>query len=236
MREDDLTAGGRVRPDVLRWQAEVKSYLRRERFDAILEAPIADLAEAIATAGVWRTAGYRVEVVALATSEAEAQLSGLDRYLTQVDEQGVGRSVSWGNLEQCTRNLPLFLEAVEAERLADQVMVVRRGLHVLYRNELTADGTSWCEEKAAPEALTAEWGRPGPRRRSGSSGAAWPAPSSACARRSSPRSVASRSPEGWSAPSRWPSRCAGSPSRSPCRPGSTTTACPPASTGGSSTS
>ncbi|MFJ3728557.1 zeta toxin family protein [Streptomyces sp. NPDC090045] len=160
MRSDDLTAGVRVRPDVLRWQAEVEAYVRLERFDAVLEAPIADLAEAIATARVWRAAGYRVEVVALATSEAEAQLSGLDRYLTQVDEQGVGRSVSWGNLEQCTRNLPLFLEAVEAERLADQVMVVRRGLHVLYRNELTADGTSWREAAGASEALTAEWGRP----------------------------------------------------------------------------
>lgn len=48
-------------------------------------------------------------MVALATSEAEAQLSGLDRYLTQVDEQGVGRSVPWGNLDECTRNLPLLL-------------------------------------------------------------------------------------------------------------------------------
>ncbi|MFE3996224.1 hypothetical protein ACFXPW_31760 [Streptomyces goshikiensis] len=56
--------------------------------------------------------------------------------------------------------MPLFLEAVEAERLADLVMVVRRGLHVLYRNELAADGRSWREEEGAPEALMAEWGRP----------------------------------------------------------------------------
>ncbi|MFE9637008.1 zeta toxin family protein [Streptomyces sp. NPDC006463] len=160
MRSDDLTAGVRVRPDVLRWQAEVEAYVRHNRFDAVLEEPVADLAEAIETARVWRAAGYQVEVVALATSEAEAQLSGLDRYLTQVDEQGVGRSVSWGNLDQCTRNLPRFLEAVEAEQLADQVMVVRRGLHVLYRNRLTADGASCREPAGASEALTAEWGRP----------------------------------------------------------------------------
>lgn len=160
MRDDDLMAGVRVRPDVLRWQAEVEAYVRRNRFDAVLEEPVADLTQAVAATRVWRAAGYRIEVVALATSEAEAQLSALDRYLTQVDEQGVGRSVSWGNLEKCTRNLPEFLAAVEAELLADQVMVVRRGLHVLYRNEVTADGTSWCEEIGAPEALTAEWGRP----------------------------------------------------------------------------
>ncbi len=160
MRADDRTAGVRVRPDVLRWQAEVEAYARSQRFDVVLEEPVADIDEACAKARGYRGDGYRVELVALAVAEAEAQLSGLDRYLDQVDEQGVGRSVSWGNLEKCTRNLPLLLEAVEADRLVDQVMVVRRGLHVLYRNELTADGTSWREEGAAPEALTAERGRP----------------------------------------------------------------------------
>ncbi|MFI5753075.1 zeta toxin family protein [Streptomyces sp. NPDC051644] len=160
MRSNDRTAGVRTRPDVLRWQAEVEAYARSRRFDEVLEEPVADVEEACAKARSYRADGYRVELVALATAEAEAQLSGLDRYLTQVDEQGVGRSVSWGNLEQCTRNLPLFLEAVEAEHLADQVMVVRRGLHMLYRNELSADGTSWREDEGACEALTAEWGRP----------------------------------------------------------------------------
>ncbi|MFJ2419950.1 zeta toxin family protein [Streptomyces brevispora] len=160
MRSNDRTAGVRTRPDVLRWQAEVEAYTRSRRFDVVLEEPVADVEEACAKARSYRADGYRVELVALATAEAEAQLSGLDRYLTQVDEQGVGRSVSWGNLEQCTRNLPLFLEAVEAERLVDQVMVVRRGLHMLYRNELSADGTSWRQAAGACEALTAEWGRP----------------------------------------------------------------------------
>ncbi|MGW8780223.1 zeta toxin family protein [Streptomyces sp. NPDC055796] len=160
MRVDDRTAGVRVRPDVLRWQAEVEAYARSRRFDVVLEEPVADIDEACAKARSYRADGYRVELVALAVAEAEAQLSGLDRYLDQVDEQGVGRSVSWGNLDNCTRNLPLFLQAVEADRLADQVMVVRRGLHVLYRNELTADKASWREAAGACKALTAEWARP----------------------------------------------------------------------------
>lgn len=116
MRADDRTAGVRVRPDVLRWQAEVEAYARSRRFDVVLEEPVADVDEARAKACGYRADGYRVELVALAVAEAEAQLSGLDRYLTQVDEQGSGRSVSWGNLERCTRNLPLFLQAVEASR------------------------------------------------------------------------------------------------------------------------
>ncbi|MFD7497700.1 zeta toxin family protein [Streptomyces sp. NPDC059832] len=132
LRSDDRTAGVRIRPDVLRWQAEVEAYARNKRFDIVLEEPVADLEEACATARSYRAAGYRVELVA----EATAQLSGLDRYLTQVAEEGVGRYVSWGNFDQCARNLPLFLQAVEAERMADQVMVARRGLQALYRNEL----------------------------------------------------------------------------------------------------
>ncbi|WP_405533823.1 zeta toxin family protein (plasmid) [Streptomyces avidinii] len=160
MRSDDRTAGVRIRPDVTRWQAEVEEYARGRRFDIVLEEPVSDVEEACARARSYRAAGHRVELVALATAEATAQLSGLDRYLTQVAEEGVGRYVSWGNFDRCARNLPLFLQAVEAERLVDQVLVVRRGLHVLYRNELTADGTSWREEDAAAEVLAAEWGRP----------------------------------------------------------------------------
>ncbi|MGI5451256.1 zeta toxin family protein [Streptomyces sp. CA-243310] len=56
MRENDLTSGVRARPDVLRWEAEVEAHVRLNRFDAVLEAPIADLAEAIATVRVWRAA------------------------------------------------------------------------------------------------------------------------------------------------------------------------------------
>ncbi|MFE0580201.1 zeta toxin family protein [Streptomyces sp. NPDC058874] len=160
MRSDDRTAGVRIRPDVMRWQAEVEEYARGRRFDVVLEEPLPDLEEARARARSYRAAGYRVELVALATAEATAQLSGLDRYLAQVAEEGVGRYISWGNFDRCARNLPLFLQAVEAERLADQVLVVRRGLHVLYLNELTADGTSWREPTGAAEALTGEWGRP----------------------------------------------------------------------------
>lgn len=158
MRADDRAAGVRVRPGVLRWQAE--AYARRRRLDVVLEEPVADVDEVCAKARGCRADGYRVELVALAVAEAEAQLSGLDRYLAQVDEEGVGRSVSWGNLKKCTRNLPRFLQAVEDERIVDRIMVVRCGLHTLYRNELAADATSRRRPTGASEALTAEWARP----------------------------------------------------------------------------
>ncbi|WP_316959639.1 zeta toxin family protein [Streptomyces sp. TRM68367] len=158
IQSDDRTAGVRVRPDVLRWQAEVEEYVRQRRFDAVLETPRADPEDARVTTRAYRAAGYRVEVVALATAEAETQLSALDRYLTQVSEDGAGRYVSWDNSDQCSRNLPTFLEVIEAEHLADRAMVARRDLHVLYDNELTENG-SWRDTPGAPQALTAEWAR-----------------------------------------------------------------------------
>lgn len=159
LQSDDRTAGVRVRPDVLRWQAEVEEYVRRMRFDAVLETPRADPEEARVAARAYRAAGYRVEVVVLAVAEAVTQMSVLDRYLAQVSEDGAGRYVSWDNHDQCVRNLPAFLEVIEAEQLADRVMVVRRDLEVLYDNERTEDG-SWRETPGASQALTAERARP----------------------------------------------------------------------------
>ncbi|WP_309238903.1 zeta toxin family protein [Streptomyces lunaelactis] len=157
MQRDDRTAGVRVRPDVLRWQAEVEEYVRLKRFDAVLESPDPDMTCAAARA--FRAAGFGVEVVALAAAQAVMQLSVLDRYLAQVKVDGAGRYVSWGNLERCVRGLPQCLEVIEAEQIAHRVMVVRRDLTVLYGNELT-DGTSWRQAPGAGQAVLAEWARP----------------------------------------------------------------------------
>jgi len=159
MQSNDRTAGVQVRPDVLRWQAEVEEYVRGRRFDAVLETPRADPEEARVTARAYREAGYRVEVVVLAVAEAVTQLSVLDRYLAQVSKDGAGRYVSWDNHDQCVRNLPAFLEVIEAEQLADRVMVVRRDLEMLHDNERTPDG-SWRETPGASQALAAERARP----------------------------------------------------------------------------
>ncbi|MFI1734976.1 zeta toxin family protein [Streptomyces acidicola] len=136
LRSDDRTAGVRVRPDVLRWQAEVEEYVRGQRFDAVVETPVVDPEQARA----YREAGCHVEVVVVAEADAVTQLSVLERYLAQVAEDGAGRYVSWDNHDQCVRRLPQSLEVIEAEQLADRVMVVRRDLQVLYDSGPIAHG------------------------------------------------------------------------------------------------
>ncbi|MFI1035999.1 zeta toxin family protein, partial [Streptomyces sp. NPDC020951] len=128
LRDDDRTAGVRVRPDVLRWQDEVEEYVRGRRYDAVAETPVVDPEQARA----YRKAGYRVEVLVVAEADAVTQLSVLERYLAQVAEDGAGRYVSWDNHDQCVRRLPQSLETIETEQLADRVMVVRRDLQAVY--------------------------------------------------------------------------------------------------------
>ncbi|MHA4818779.1 zeta toxin family protein [Streptomyces aculeolatus] len=152
---DDRTAGVKVRPDVLRWQAEVEEFVRGRRFDAVVETPVIDPEQARA----YRGAGYRVEVVVLAEAEAVTQLSVLERYLAQVAEDGAGRYVSWDNHDQCVRRVQRSLEVIETERLADRVMVMRRDLQVLYDSGPVTDAAG-ASPAGAHRALEAARARP----------------------------------------------------------------------------
>jgi pantothenate kinase-related protein Tda10 len=158
LSKDVRTAGAAVRADTRRWQAEVEAYVRDRGFDAVVETALADVDGFRVDAAAYRWAGYRVEVLALATPEALSQLGILDRYVTGAFD-GAGRYVSWENHDACARALPGVLEAVEAEQLADRVTVVRRDGTALYANELDVDG-EWVRHPAAAAAVVDERARP----------------------------------------------------------------------------
>ncbi|MDX5569973.1 zeta toxin family protein [Streptomyces sp. ID05-04B] len=158
LAEDVRTAGVRVRPETYRWQAEVEAHARGHRFDVVAEEALADPAGWLAALAVYRTAGYRVEVVTLAVPEAVSQLGVLDRYL-RLAEDGRARYVGWDNHDACAAALPTALAEIEAGRLADRVVVVRRAGEVLYANELTPEGR-WRQPAGAREALLGERLRP----------------------------------------------------------------------------
>ncbi|MFI7359754.1 zeta toxin family protein [Streptomyces avidinii] len=165
LREQDVrTAGTGVRPDTRRWQAEVEAYARSARLDVVLELALADPDEIRQVSAVYRAAGYRIELVVLAVAEAVSQLAVLKRFFDP-DADGGGRYVAWDNQDSCTTGLPKTVALVEAERLVDRVMVVRRGLDPLYDNELV--GSRWLRPEAAAAVLRAEHLRPwnGPQTR-----------------------------------------------------------------------
>ncbi|MGY0466829.1 zeta toxin family protein [Kitasatospora sp. cg17-2] len=153
--QDVRTAGVKVRPDTRGWQDDVEADTRARRLDALVETALADPAAFRAQALDWRRAGYRIEVVALATAPAWSQLGVLSRFAAQVHATGApGRFVSWENHDRCAKALLETLTVVEAERLADRVTVVRRGLELLYSNELLATG--WQRPPGAARAVAAE--------------------------------------------------------------------------------
>ncbi|GHB32515.1 ATP/GTP-binding protein [Streptomyces chryseus] len=161
LAEDVRTAGVRVRPQTYGWQAEVESRVRALRYDVVVETPLADPDAFRRSAGAYRQAGYRVEVVALAVPEAVSQLGVLDRYL-RLAEAGRARYVSWENHDRCAAGMLASLDACEAERLAERVVVVGRTAAVgpaLYDNELTAAG-HWRRPAGAGQAVVAERARP----------------------------------------------------------------------------
>ncbi|MGQ7754802.1 zeta toxin family protein (plasmid) [Streptomyces sp. WC2508] len=158
LAEDVRTAGIKVRAETYRWQAEVEAHARACRYDVVAEEALGDPAGWLASVAAYRAAGYRVEVVALAVPEAVSQLGVLDRYL-RLAEEGRARYVGWDNHDACAAALPTALAEIEAGRLADRVVVVRRAGKVLYANEVTPDGR-WLRPVGAREALLAERLRP----------------------------------------------------------------------------
>ncbi|MFI9311136.1 zeta toxin family protein [Streptomyces triculaminicus] len=158
LAENVRTAGVRVRPDTRRWQHEVEAHARANRFDVVAETALADPQEFRTAAAAYRQAGYRIEVIALAVPEAVSQLGVLDRYLRHA-EAGSARFVSWENHDLCAAGMLRTLVAVEAEQLADRVVVVRRGAEVLYDNELDESGM-WRSRPAAQQAVVDERARP----------------------------------------------------------------------------
>ncbi|MER8103906.1 zeta toxin family protein [Kitasatospora sp. NPDC094016] len=153
--QDVRTAGVLVRPDTRRWQSLVEEHVRAHRLDALVETALADPDEARAQAAAYREAGHRIEVVALACALAWSQLGVLERYLGA--GEGAGRFVSWANHDQCARQLAHTLDVLENERLVDRVTVVRRGLELLYGNELI--NGIWVRPPAAGTAVETERGR-----------------------------------------------------------------------------
>ncbi|ANP51758.1 hypothetical protein J2Z21_008813 [Streptomyces griseochromogenes] len=110
----------------------------------------------------YREEGYRVEIVALAAPEAVGRLGILDRY-PRFAEESRAHYVSWDNHTTCAAGLLATLTTVEACRLADRVLVVRRSaetaLPAVYANELGPDG-QWRRRRARADAVLAERRRP----------------------------------------------------------------------------
>ena len=158
-REDEHGASGRIRPDGDRWWSKAHAYAIEHRNDVVLESAMLTEAEFEDLARQYRDAGYRVEVVLLAVPEALSALGILHRYWLARRATNRGRIVTRNDHDATYRGVPRGAAAVDATDIADQVVVYRRDVREVYRNQRGPSG-EWEQPARAADAIEAERSRP----------------------------------------------------------------------------
>jgi UDP-N-acetylglucosamine kinase len=159
VEENDATAGAYTSIDGHKWMEKAEAYARAQRFDVVMESAMRDPRDFEEPARRFRADGYQVEVVIVAVHESLSRLGALDRYLQQVHDSGRGRIIDPQIHDACYRGVLRSADAIDAERLADRVFVVRRDGHLVYANQLGSDG-HWQQPAATRAAIDSERNRP----------------------------------------------------------------------------
>jgi hypothetical protein len=159
MDDDDRTAGAFTRLDTRAWHAAAEAWVRVRGCHAVVETALADPAEFARTAGRFRESGLRVQVAVMAVPEALSRLGILDRYLRQKEVHGRGRFVAQANHDGCYHGMIETVAAIEADHLADTVVVFRRGAEVVAESHLDDQGR-WSGATGLAATVRAERVRP----------------------------------------------------------------------------
>ncbi|GGN64178.1 ATP/GTP-binding protein [Streptomyces kronopolitis] len=159
LREEPRTASERIRADYRAWQAQAEAYVRERRGDVVIETTPTSAAGFLAGASLYRQAGYRVELVVLAVRAADSRQGTAARYATLSGRGVPARFTTATGHDSCYAVLPEVVAMTEQLAAVDEVLVMRRDAHPLYRNTLDGQGR-WARRPAAALALAAEWARP----------------------------------------------------------------------------
>ncbi len=121
MREDDRIAAFYTGPDSGRWVEKAMAYAKEQRFNVIIEGTMRD--------------GH----VVAATMNGFFPLSDqgiYQRYERQKATRGQGRMTTPEAHQAAYDGLPVTVLRIEAKRLADRLIIYRRGVVPIYENEL----------------------------------------------------------------------------------------------------
>ncbi|MFI5731123.1 zeta toxin family protein [Kribbella sp. NPDC051587] len=157
--EDERTAGAYTRLDTRLWHAAAEDWARARGCHTVVETALADPEEFARAAANFGAAGFRVEVAVLAVPEALSRLGIVARYLDQIALHGRGRFVARSNHDGCYRGIPATIAAVQANQLADNVIVFRRGAAVVTAAQRAENG-SWSGSQHLAEDVAGERSRP----------------------------------------------------------------------------
>jgi UDP-N-acetylglucosamine kinase len=155
---DDATAGAYTSIDGHKWMEKAEAYAISQRFDVVMESAMRDPRDFEEPARRFRAAGYHLEVAVVAVHGSLSRLGALDRYLQQVHDFGRGRLIDPQIHDACYNGVLRSADAIDDERLAEHVFVVRRDATVVYRNSLGPDG-NWRYQPQTRSAIEAERNR-----------------------------------------------------------------------------
>ncbi|WP_431921331.1 zeta toxin family protein [Nonomuraea jabiensis] len=157
MATADQNMAAHLGPDGQRWARKAEAYLRQQRVDVVIETTMQNPAYFRESVRQYRQYGYRAEVAFLAVPEALSRQGILHRYAEQVADRGHGRLTDPGKHEHSYRGVLATADLIDAEHLADTVVVLRRGNTILYANHV--EQNMWVSEPATRAAIEAERSR-----------------------------------------------------------------------------
>lgn len=127
-------------PDARLWKDEAIAWLVEHRANLIIEDTCKDSQEMVDMVQSFRQVGYSVEIHALAVSESESRVGIMQRYLHQVEKDGIGRTVPVDRHDQSYEVIPVAVQRLESEGLVDYLAVYNRDGKIKYSNMLDGEG------------------------------------------------------------------------------------------------
>ncbi|GAA3250893.1 zeta toxin family protein [Dactylosporangium siamense] len=138
---DDRTAAAYTQRDAQRWLRMCIAEAISHRFNIVLSTTLADPGHAEALLNRFREAGYTTQVAFLAVHELHSRLGVLDRYQHDQTTIGWGRYAPTPYQRSTYTGMLASADHIDQHRLADDVRVLQRDGHHLYRNHLL--GGQW---------------------------------------------------------------------------------------------
>lgn len=158
MELDDKSLAFYTDRDSGRWVEKAIEYAKHHRLNMVIEGTMRDFNKVYATMHSLRNAGYEIDARALAVNERLSWQGVLQRYENQKADRGYGRMTAPHSHNDAYNALPLTLERIEREKLADRVTIYRRGAVIIYKNELR--NGAWQKPPNARQTIETERSRP----------------------------------------------------------------------------
>jgi hypothetical protein len=136
LKEDDKTAAFYTDKDTGRWVEKAIKHALTLRCNVIIEGTMRLPEKVTETLSLLRNAGYITEARALAVNERLSWQGIIDRYETQYATRGYGRMTTPEAHQAGYIGMLKTLDCIEQKKLADRIVIYKRGGIVIYDNEL----------------------------------------------------------------------------------------------------